>query len=162
MSDTAQLAAWMANYETWVAFAKPLLPKGKAKEAFGEYPWFTTIGEPFARLEKPLSEARIGLATTGGYSIDGEQEPMRGYPTFGDEIPQIRTIPFDVNRERLRINHPGYDHKYAEADINANLPLDRLQEFVAEGAIGSVAPDTLVLMGLQPNVAPRRCAACST
>ena len=90
------------------------LIQGKAKEAFAQYPWFTTEGEPFVRLDKPAAETRFGLITTGGYSIEGEQEPMRGFPTFGDEVPQIRRIPTDVDRSKLQINHPGYDHKYAK------------------------------------------------
>lgn len=106
------------------------------------------------RLEKSVRETRFGLITTGGYSIEGEQKPMRGYPTFGDETPQIRRIPTDVDRSKLTINHPGYDHKYAREDINCNLPFDRLSELVADGAIGSLARETIVLMGLQPNVAP--------
>lgn len=154
MLDEASLQGWQDRFEQWVEFAKPLLPQGKAKEAFAEYPWFTTEGDPFARLEKPASETRFGLLTTGGYSIEGEQEPMRGYPTFGDEVPQIRRIPTDVDRSKLKISHPGYDHKYAKEDINVNLPFDRLEELVADGTIGSLSSETLVLMGLQPNVAP--------
>ncbi len=154
MSDTASLAAWQDKFDAWVEIAKPLLPQGKAKEAFAQYPWFTTTGEPFSRLGKPASEARFGLLTTGGYSIEGEQEPMRGYPTFGDETPQIRRIPIDVDRSKLKINHPGYDHRFANEDTNVNLPFDRLQELVDDGTIGSLSAETLVLMGLQPNVGP--------
>ena len=154
MTDASSLAGWQDKYEAWVEFAKPLLPQGKAKEAFGKYPWFTTEGDPFTRLGKPASEARFGLLTTGGYSIEGEQEPMRGYPTFGDETPQIRRIPVDVDRSRLKINHPGYDHRFAEEDTNVNLPFDRLTELVEDGTIGSLSPASLVLMGLQPNVGP--------
>lgn len=154
MSDAAELENWRAPYREWAEFAKPMFPQGKAKEAFGKYPWFTTHTDPFVRLSKPAAETRFGLITTGGYSIKGEQEPMRGYPTFGDEVPEIRRIPLGVDRSKLTINHPGYDHKYAKEDINANLPFDRLTELVEEGAIGSLSEDTLVLMGLQPNVEP--------
>ena len=154
MYDESSLAEWHGRFEEWVEYAKPLLPQGKAKEAFGKYPWFTTEGDPFARMVKPASDTRFGLITTGGYSIEGEQEPMRGYPTFGNEAPQIRVIPTDVDRSRLKINHPGYDHKYAEEDVNANLPFDRLNELVSGGTIGSLSRETLVLMGLQPNVGP--------
>lgn len=154
MSDAAGLENWRATYQEWAEFAKPMFPQGKAKEAFGKYPWFTTQTNPFVRLSKPAAETRFGLITTGGYSIKGEQEPMRGYPSFGDEVPEIRRIPIDVDRSKLTINHPGYDHKYAEEDINANLPFDRLKELVQEGAIGSLSEETLVLMGLQPNVGP--------
>ena len=34
------------------------------------------------------------------------------------------------------------------------MPLDRLEELVDDGALGSLSHETLVLMGLQPNVAP--------
>jgi hypothetical protein len=154
MTDEASIEDWQDKFDGWVEYAKPLLPQGKAKEAFGQYPWFTTTGDPFVRLDKPASETRFGLITTGGYSIKGEQEPMRGYPTFGNEAPQIRPIPTDVDRSKLAINHPGYDHRFAEEDFNANLPFDRLNELVADGTIGSLSKDTLVLMGLQPNVGP--------
>ena len=66
----------------------------------------------------------------------------------------VRRIPMDVDRSRLRIDHPGYDHKYAEEDMNANLPFDRLNELVDEGVIGSLSRETIMLMGLQPNVEP--------
>ena len=154
MSDAASLAQWQGQYDEWADFAPPLIREGKAKDAFAKYPWFTTEGEPFVKLDKSVKETRFGLITTGGYSIEGEQEPMRGYPTFGDEVPQIRPIPVDVDRTKLVINHPGYDHKYAKEDINANLPFDRLKELVDEGVIGSLSDQTLVLMGLQPNVRP--------
>ncbi|HJL60965.1 MAG TPA: glycine/sarcosine/betaine reductase selenoprotein B family protein [Pseudomonadales bacterium] len=154
MTDEASLEGWHSQYKEWAEFAKSLISEGKAKEAFSKYPWFSTRGEPFSRLDKPVSQARFGLVTTGGYSIADEQEPMRGYPTFGDEVPQIRRIPLDVDRSKLQINHPAYDHKYAKEDINCNLPLDRLSEYVEDGTIGSMSPVTMVLMGLQPNVAP--------
>ncbi len=90
---------------------------------------------------------------------------LRGYPPaaiIGNRAlfllrflsPEIRRIPIDVDRSKLKINHPGYDHKYAKEDINANLPLDRLSDLVSDRTIGSLSPETLVLMGLQPNAAP--------
>ena len=154
MNDEASIAGWQEKFDSWVAFAQPLLAEGKAQDAFAKYPWFTTEGDPFTLPEKPVSEMRFGLITTGGYFIDGEQEPMRAYPTFGDEVPEYRKIPLDVDRSRLRIKHPGYDHKYAREDVNANLPPDRLTELVADGTIGSHSEETIVLMGLQPNAGP--------
>ena len=154
MSDQASVEQWQGKFGKWVEFAQPLFAEGKGKDAFAQYPWFTTEGEPFVKLSKSMADTRVGLVTTGGYFIEGEQEPMRGYPTFGDEVPEIRRIPMDVDPAKLGINHPGYDHKYAKEDHNANLPLDRLRELTEEGMIGSVSNDSLVLMGLQPNVAP--------
>ena len=154
MSDVAGVEAWRPKFQQWVQSAVPLLQKGKAQEAFGSYPWYPTEGDPFVRLQKPASEARFALVTTGGYSIEGEQEPFVAAPSFADEAPRVHAIPLDVDRAKLRIDHPGYDHRFAEEDLNVNLPLDRLNEMVAAGEIGSVANDTQVLMGLQPDVAP--------
>ena len=137
MTQTTALDAWVPKFEAWKQEALPLLGKGEAKKAFATYPWFSEEGDVFALLGKPAADARFGLITTGGYSIEGEQEPFTGIPGFGDQAPEIRAIPLDVDRSKLRIDHPGYDHRFAKEDVNVNL-----------------AADTQVLMGLQPNVVP--------
>ena len=157
MSDAAHLDQWRPRFAEWQAFAMPLLAEGKPKDAFAKYPWFSTGDPPevpFAQLSKPASETRFGLVTTGGYSIEGDQEPVFPGPRFDDAKPDLRIIPFDVDRSKLRIDHFGYDHRFAKEDINVNLPLDRLDELAANGEIGSVSRETPVLMGLQPNVEP--------
>ncbi len=154
MSDAAALADWLPKFKSWTESSMPLFKEGKGKQAFGSYPWFTTEGDPFVRLEMPASKARFGLVTTGGYSIEGVQEPFQPGPSFDDKVPEIRSIPLDVDRTKLRIDHFGYDHRFAKEDINVNLPLDRISELAKAGEIGSVARETQVVMGLQPNVAP--------
>jgi len=154
MGDRNALADWRPKFAEWVEIAGPMLAEGKAKQAFGVYPWFSGEGDPFARLAGPASETRFGLVTTGGYAIEGKQEPFAAFPSFDDTPPRINTIPLDVDRSKLRIDHPGYDHRFAKEDINCNLPLDRLRELEDAGEIGSIASDTQVIMGLQPNVAP--------
>ena len=154
MNDQSALSEWQPRFTQWLEEAGPFLAKGKPKEAFAIYPWFSGEGDPFSRLSKPASETRFGLITTGGYSIEGEQEAFRPVPSFDDAAPQINSIPLDVDRKKLRIDHMGYDHRFAEEDINCNLPIDRLREMEQSGEIGSIAPDTQVIMGLQPNVSP--------
>jgi len=154
MGDEARIREWLPRFEAWRDFALPLIQKGKAKDAFARYPWFTTRGEPFARLQRPAREARFGLITTGGYSIRESQEPMIPFPSFEEKTPEIRMIPLDIDPAALRIDHVGYDHRFAEEDINVNLPLNRLGELVEGGEIGSVTAEVPVLMGLQPHVAP--------
>ncbi len=154
MGDAAALDAWAPKFQAWKEMALPLLAKGDAKGAFSKYPWFTTEGDPFARLAKPKSEARFALITTGGYSIEGVHDPFTGLPNFEDDVPEVHTIPLDVDKSKLSIRHMGYDHRFAEEDINVNLPLDRLVELAKAGEIGSIAQDSYVLMGLIPNVAP--------
>jgi len=154
MADRAALAGWKPKFAEWVEAAKPFMAEGKAKQAFAIYPWFSGEGDPFARLARPATETRFGLVTTGGYSIEGEQEPFSPFPSFDDTPPRIHTVPLGVDRSKLRIDHAGYDHRFAEEDSNCNLPLDRLQEMEDAGEIGSIAPDTQVVMGLAPNVVP--------
>lgn len=154
MTDSAALGAWTPKFQTWTEETGPLFAKGKAKEAFSKYPWFQTEGNPFVRLGKPASEARFGLVTTGGYSVEGEHEPFSGLPDFGDTPPEVHLVGLDADPSKLRINHFGYDHRFAKEDFNANLPFDRLKEMVSDAELGSVANDTVVLMGLIPNVAP--------
>ena len=139
MGDRNALADWRPKFAEWVEIAGPMLAEGKAKQAFGVYPWFSGEGDPFARLAGPASETRFGLVTTGGYAIEGEQEPFAAFPSFDDTPPRINTIPLDVDRSKLRIDHPGYDHRFAKEDINCNLPLDRLRELEDAGEIGSIA-----------------------
>ena len=154
MNDQAALESWRPRYESWKETALPLLAEGNPKKAFATYPWFTTESAPFTRLVRPAAETRFGLITTGGYSIEGQQDRVKGIPSFDGSTPEVREIPLDVDRSRLRIDHAGYDHRFAKEDINVNLPLDRMTELAKAGEIGSVAPDTQVVMGLQPDVEP--------
>ena len=155
MSDIFALQSWRPKFDTWKKESQPLFEQGKAKEAFGSYPWLQLDDPPFHRLGKPIKQARVALVTTGGYSIDGEQEPFKPFPSFDDTPPPgVREITLNVNQEKLMINHLGYDHRFAEEDPNVNLPLDRLSELAEAGEIGSIANNTQAIMGLQPNVAP--------
>lgn len=154
MSDAGTLETWTPRYQAWTKESMALFQEGKAKEAFASYPFLQTEGAPFVRLSKPASETRFGLITTGGYSVEGVHEPFSGRPEFDDTPPRFNVIGLDADPSTLRIHHPGYDHRFAKEDHNANLPFDRLTEMVREGELGSVSNDSIVLMGLVPNVAP--------
>ncbi|HUP21135.1 MAG TPA: glycine/sarcosine/betaine reductase selenoprotein B family protein [Gemmatimonadota bacterium] len=108
-------------------------------EAAGPTPW-----APFGRR---FSECRAAVVTTGGFHLPDQPgfDCDRGDPTF-------REIPGDVPLADLRISHTHYDTRDARADPNILLPLDRLRELVAEGALGSVAPTHYSLMGYIPQV----------
>jgi len=154
MSDSVTLSTWEPKFEAWKQECMPLLAEGKAKEAFSKYPWYPTQGDPFVRLAKPASQTRFGLVTTGGYSVEGEHEPFSGLPDFSATAPDYHVIGLDADPSKFRIDHFGYDHRFAKEDHNANLPFDRLKEMVADGELGSIANDSIVLMGLVPNVRP--------
>ena len=100
---------------------------------------------PWAKLNKPLSECKVALVTTGGVYIEG-QKPYeeRGEATY-------RQISRDVPKDHIRIWHPGYDYGPAMSDINCIFPLDRFKELEAEGVIGELAETNYSFMGLIPD-----------
>lgn len=110
------------------------------------YEWFSKYlaagksGEPapFTPFEKDLSRARVGLVTTTGVYVEG-QEPFDVDAALGDST--YRVIPSDVEVSALRIAHTHYPLDRAEKDINVIFPVERLRELAEEGALGSLAGD---------------------
>ena len=96
---------------------------------------------PWAPFDKPLSEARVALITTGGAYVRDAQEP------FVDDDPSYRVIPSATAASAIDIFHVHYDTSNAEKDINVIFPIDRLRDMETEGAIGSLATDFYGFMG---------------
>jgi len=112
---------------------------------------------PFARLKKPLSEARLAVLTTGGLYVRGEQEPFdmereRADPDWGD--PSHRVIPSDTQPGKIAVSHGHYNPADVESDHNVLFPLQRLVELRDSGAIGSIAPSAYSVMGYQGHPGP--------
>lgn len=108
-----------------------------------------TNGDPaFARPAAPPAGARVALLTSAGAHVDG-QEPFDVEDPHGD--PSFRVLPGDLDLGRLRFAHSHYDTTRAERDPNVVLPLDRLRELAAEGAIGSIADVHVGMMGFNPD-----------
>ncbi len=99
---------------------------------------------PWTRLAKPVRAACVGLVTTGGVHLK-TQTPFDMSNPDGD--PTFREIPADTEPAALAITHDYYDFRDAQADVNIVLPLERLRELAAEGAIGAVAPVHMSFMG---------------
>ena len=114
---------------------------------------------PFTPLEKPLAECRLGLLTTSGHFVAGDDpEPFgvknmtqqEAIPRIMDFIrsePVLSTIPIGTPPEKLCLRHPGYDIRGVWKDHNVALPLDRLRELAGEGAIGELLPDAFSFVG---------------
>jgi D-proline reductase (dithiol) PrdB len=105
------------------------------------YRWAHFVEVPFAPLKTPLSRARVALVTTAApHQPDaGEQGPGAAYNAaakfYRVYSASTRSVP------NLGIAHVGYDRKHTSAaDINAYFPLERLNESVAAGRIGALAP----------------------
>ena len=96
---------------------------------------------PWASLEKPLSECRVGLIASGGIYRAGQVAFHHK-----DDV-SFRIIDATTPRDELRITHFAYDQRDARRDPNAVFPLDTLHALVEEGTIGGIAPHAYTFMG---------------
>lgn len=91
-------------------------------------------------LRKPLSQAVVGLLTTSGVYLEG-QEPFDVDAARGDA--SYRMLPRDLDVASLRIAHTHYPQERARRDINVIFPIERLREAAEEGYVGAIAPRLL-------------------
>jgi len=128
---------------------------------------------PFTPLRKPLSESKVGLMTTSGHFIEGDDpEPLgvKGMDSkeaqariseFLKAEPVLSVIPMNTPRENLHLRHGGYDNRAALEDYNTVLPLDRLEELQQDGFIGQTAKNAYSFVGactqnkLRKEIAPQ-------
>lgn len=124
----------------------------------GEVKWTYEDG-PFTPLTEPLSASRLVLISSSGHFVAGNDPHPLGVANMSQEEaterivdflrcePQLSSIPVDTPGEALRVRHPGYDIRAAEADPNVVFPLERLWEMEAEGVIGELAPEAYSFVG---------------
>ena len=105
------------------------------------YRWAHYAEVPFAPLNKPLAESRVGLVTTAApyQPGKGDQGPGAAYnaaPKFYTVYSGDSAIDHD-----LRISHIAYDRDHTTAeDSNTWFPLRQLRRAAAAGRIAEVAP----------------------
>ncbi len=105
------------------------------------YRWAHYAEVPFAPLQKPLRDCRIGLITTAAphHPDKGDQGPGAAY----NAAAKFYTVySGDTAADHdLRISHIGYDRTHTSAaDSNSWFPLAQLRRLAAAGVIGEVAP----------------------
>ena len=120
-------------------------------------PTFQYDTAPWAPLVKPLSQCRVALISTGGLYVDGEDPMGPNGPSQEEAIPRIQeflrsppalaTIPRDIEGDKLRVRHPGYDIRGALRDHNVVFPIDRLKELQSEGVFGELAAESYSFVG---------------
>jgi D-proline reductase (dithiol) PrdB len=110
------------------------------------YRWRRIDPVPCARLARPIEQSRVALVTTAGI-VPPDQPPFDASIKGGDW--SYRVIAGDADPGSLGEFHRSrsFDHAGIAADRNLALPLDRLRELAADGAIGEVAPRHLSFMG---------------
>src|SRR5215469_7484441 len=110
------------------------------------YPYRQVDWHSGARLEKPLSEARVAVVTTAAF-VRRDQSPFDTSIRGGDY--SYHVIPANTDLSALEIAHrsDAFDIRGITSDKNLALPLDRLKSLAEEGVIGSVAPRHFSFMG---------------
>ena len=105
---------------------------------------------PLAKLAKPISESKLCLLSSCGAQPKGTL-PFDVVHPVGDF--SFRRVPSDAKPSELEIHQIKYPTRGANVDLNVIFPIERLQELVAEGAIGSLTPNHLTFIGY--NMAPK-------
>lgn len=110
------------------------------------YPWRRNDPVPWARPQKPLTEAKVALVSTAGLVLP-TQAPFDNDVRGGDWT--FREIPADADTKSLIDTHrsESYDHSGVHADVNLAFPIDRIRELAEERAIGAVNHRHFSLMG---------------
>jgi D-proline reductase (dithiol) PrdB len=126
MARLSDLPAWEREH---------LLHLGQEAPRFETRPW--ADGPPLARR-------RVALVSTAGLHRRGDR-PFDG----AAGATEYRVIPAGTPGADLIMSHisVNFDRSGFRADPNVVLPLDRLRELAADGAIGSVADYHYSFMG---------------
>lgn len=112
------------------------LNKHYGSMGFPPYEWTINETAPLARLNKPLSECRVTMLTSGGISHCS----MPGFDPDARNDHRLDAVDQDVTTSDFEINDSYYNHDDADSDLNCVFPIDRLREMEAAGEIGSTAP----------------------
>ncbi len=138
MAFADAMPGWDEAYESWFHEARPLLAASRWEDAFVHYPWVKPADTPCTPLARALGRVRLGVVSTAGFFVTGEQAPFTAEDVEGD--PTYRVLPPDVKATDLSISHNHYPHDAARADWNAVLPLDHLRTMVGAGELGGLGP----------------------
>ncbi len=108
-----------------------------------EIPGFNLTGSPWVS-GLPLNRRRVALVTTAG--IHRASDPPYA---DGAAANDYRVIPGNVRAEELVMSHlsSNFDRTGFQQDANVVFPIDRMREFAAEGAVGSLADFHYAVMG---------------
>ena len=102
---------------------------------------------PWTPMAKPLSDSKVALVSTAGFHVR-EDKPFVGGDTSYRIIPR-RTDPANIIQSHTSI---GFDRTETFRDINITYPVDRLEELVARGEIGSLSDNYYSFMGALSDV----------
>jgi len=99
---------------------------------------------PLASVRKPLRDCRLTFVSTAGVQPRGSI-PLDTVHPIGDYT--FRRVPSGSRPADLEIHQIKYPTVGAHRDLNVIFPIERLQELVAEGALGGLTADFFTFIG---------------
>ncbi|MBT3535978.1 MAG: hypothetical protein HN478_19000 [Rhodospirillaceae bacterium] len=114
-----------------------------SKLGYDPYGWHKAEDSPpWTPLAKPLSDCKIGMMSTAGTYVAGQEA------YFYKDDTSHRIIPSATPMEGLRFSHLTENYlPDARRDPNCAFPLEPLRTLADEGVIGSVADNVFSCMG---------------
>ncbi len=120
----------------------------RKSENLDNYPFVENINAPFTPMRRALPMLNLALISSAGAFIDGTDSfdvtTHEGDPTF-------REIPIEIDAEDLLYAVRGYNPTAIQADMNCQIPIERLLEYEANGVIGRLNHVWWSLCGYIPN-----------
>ena len=113
------------------------------KLGYTPYRWFRADSTPaFTRLEKPISESRLGMLSTSGAYVVGQ------VAYYYKDDTSVREVPKDTGTERIHFSHITENYLVnPRKDPNCIFPIEALRAAEVSGAIGELAPTLFSCMG---------------
>jgi D-proline reductase (dithiol) PrdB len=142
-----QLEDWQKSYEEWRRDHSAAGSNGDVGES---YPLVINKRAPFIPARRALSMLNLAVISSAGAYLDGTQ-PFNVEDADGDA--SFREIPVEIGPDDLKFAARGYDPAAVQADLNTQLPLQRLTEFAANRIIGQLNPVFWSFSGFIPNAA---------
>jgi D-proline reductase (dithiol) PrdB len=136
---------WRDQYARWKQ-----INELRGDEVGDHYPWVVNRHAPFRPARRALPMLNLALITSAGAYIDGTE--AFDSSIFGGDT-SFREIPIEIEAGDLKWCARGYDPAAVREDMNAQVPIERLQEFEGNGIIGQLNPVFWSLCGFIPNAA---------
>lgn len=103
---------------------------------------------PWSPIEKPLSQCRVALVSSGGFVLP-TQEPFDLSDPTGDC--SYRVIASHADPSTFRVSHAFYDTSAASLDADVLFPVTALNALAAAGEVGAAAEHHASFSGSIPD-----------
>ncbi len=120
----------------------------RANDDLNNYPFVVNVHAPFAPARRALPMLNLALISSAGAYINGT---AAFDITARDGDATAREIPVEVEAADLLYAARGYDPAAIRADMNAQIPVERLLEYQGNGVIGKLNDVWWSVSGWIPN-----------